>query len=129
VVFDAGEETACTTSRWNWSKAKSLQALLDAGQAFPLARVLRIMEQTCSALQFAHERSIVHRDIKPANLMLTADDTVKVTDFGTGKNLAVRHRTADRACNGHAELHIAEQSESRVVTAAAIFSLGVMLYE
>jgi len=51
----------------------------------PLPRTLRIMEQTCSALQFAHERSVVHRDIKPANLMLTGDDTVKITDFGTAK--------------------------------------------
>src|SRR5207245_6596467 len=61
--------------------------LLDGGHAFPLPRTLRIMDQTCSALQFAHERNVIHRDIKPANLMLTADDTVKVTDFGTAKIL------------------------------------------
>jgi len=52
-------------------EGKSLQALLDSGQAFPLPRVLRIMEQTCSALQTLRTNgNIVHRDIKPANLML-----------------------------------------------------------
>ena len=87
VVFDAGEEEGLYYITMELVEGKSLQALLDSGQAFPLPRVLRIMEQTCSALHFAHERNIVHRDIKPANLMLTADDTVKVTDFGTAKIL------------------------------------------
>ena len=39
------------------------------------------------------------------------DDTVKVTDFGTAKILAVRHRAADRARDGHAELHVAGTGE------------------
>src|SRR5438445_11450852 len=87
VVFDAGEEDGLYYITMELVEGKSLQAMMDAGQAFPLPRTLRIMEQTCSALQFAHERSVVHRDIKPANLMLTGDDTVKITDFGTAKIL------------------------------------------
>jgi len=87
VVFDAGEEEGLYYITMELVEGKSVQALLDAGHAFPLPRVLRIMEQTCSALHFAHERNVVHRDIKPANIMLTGDDTVKVTDFGTAKIL------------------------------------------
>src|SRR5260370_16440185 len=68
-------------------EGRSLQTMLDARQLFPLPRVVRLMEQVCSALDFAHQRNVVHRDIKPANLMLTADDTVKITDFGTAKIL------------------------------------------
>src|SRR6202008_2178005 len=83
VVYHAGDEDGLYYITMELVEGKSLQALLDGGHSFPLPRTLRILDQTCSALQFAHERNVVHRDIKPANLMLTADDTVKITDFGT----------------------------------------------
>src|SRR5882724_8234792 len=130
VVFDAGEEDGLYYITMELVEGKSLQALLDAGQAFPLARVLRIMEQTCSALQFAHERSIVHRDIKPANLMLTADDTVKVTDFGTAKILQFGTVQQTAHVMGTPSYMSPEQVKGRVVDGRSdIFSLGVLLYE
>ena len=130
VVFDAGEEDGLYYITMELVEGKSLQVLLDSGQAFPLARVLRIMEQTCSALQFAHERSIVHRDIKPANLMLTADDTVKITDFGTAKILQFGTVQQTAHVMGTPSYMSPEQVKGRVVDGRSdIFSLGVMLYE
>src|SRR5579859_3889737 len=130
VVFDAGEEEGLYYITMELVEGKSLQALLDAGQAFPLPRVLRIMEQTCSALHFAHERNIVHRDIKPANLMLTADDTVKVTDFGTAKILQFGTVQQTAHVMGTPSYMSPEQVKGRVVDGRSdIFSLGVLLYE
>src|SRR5206468_4502235 len=98
--------------------------------AFPLPRTLRIMEQTCSALQFAHERNVIHRDIKPANLMLTADDTVKVTDFGTAKILQFGTVQQTAHVMGTPSYMSPEQVKGRAVDGRSdIFSLGVMLYE
>ena len=88
------------------------------------------MEQTCSALQFAHERNVVHRDIKPANLMLTADDTVKVTDFGTAKILQFGTVQQTAHVMGTPSYMSPEQVKGRAVDGRSdIFSLGVMLYE
>jgi protein kinase-like protein/PEGA domain-containing protein len=130
VVFDAGEEDGLYYITMELVEGKSLQAMLDAGQAFPLPRTLRIMEQTCSALQFAHERNVVHRDIKPANLMLTADDAVKITDFGTAKILQFGTVQQTAHVMGTPSYMSPEQVKGRAVDGRSdIFSLGVMLYE
>jgi serine/threonine-protein kinase len=130
VVFDAGEEDGLYYITMELVEGKSLQALLDDGHAFPLPRVLRIMDQACSALQFAHERNVVHRDIKPANLMLTPDDTVKVTDFGTAKILQFGTVQQTAHVMGTPSYMSPEQVKGRAVDGRSdIFSLGVMLYE
>jgi eukaryotic-like serine/threonine-protein kinase len=130
VVFDAGEEDGLYYIIMELVEGRSLQALLDDGQSFPLPRVLRIMEQACSALQFAHERNVVHRDIKPANLMLTGDDTVKVTDFGTAKILQFGTVQQTAHVMGTPSYMSPEQVKGRAVDGRSdIFSLGVMLYE
>src|SRR5713226_4614557 len=130
VVFDAGEEDGLYYITMELVEGKSLQALLDDGHAFPLPRTMRIMDQTCSALQFAHERNVIHRDIKPANLMLTADDTVKVTDFGTAKILQFGTVQQTAHVMGTPSYMSPEQVKGRAVDGRSdIFSLGVMLYE
>jgi serine/threonine-protein kinase len=130
VVYDAGEENGLYYITMELVEGKSLQALIDGGHAFPASRALRIMEQTCSALQFAHERNIVHRDIKPANLMLTRDDTVKVTDFGTAKILQFGTVQQTTHVMGTPSYMSPEQVKGRPVDGRSdIFSLGVVLYE
>src|SRR6202165_4834957 len=130
VVYDAGEENGLYFITMELVEGKSLQALIDGGHAFPVSRGLRILEQTCSALQFAHDRNVVHRDIKPANLMLTADDTVKVTDFGTAKILQFGTAQQTAHVMGTPSYMSPEQVKGRAVDGRSdIFSLGVMLYE
>jgi eukaryotic-like serine/threonine-protein kinase len=130
VVYDAGEEDGLYYITMELVEGKSLQILLDGGHSFPLPRTLRIMDQTCSALQFAHERNVVHRDIKPANLMLAADDTVKITDFGTAKILQFGSTQQTSHVMGTPSYMSPEQVKGRGVDGRSdIFSLGVMLYE
>jgi serine/threonine protein kinase len=130
VVYDAGEEDGLYYITMELVVGQSMQAVFDNGEAFPVPRILRILEQACGALQFAHERNIVHRDVKPANLMLTADDTVKVTDFGTAKILQFGTVQQTTHVMGTPSYMSPEQVKGRPVDGRTdIFSLGVVLYE
>ena len=129
VIYDAGETDGLCYITMELVNGKSLQALLDANERFPLPRLLRIMEQVCSALQFAHDNKVVHRDIKPANIMLSPDDHVKITDFGTAKIMQYGAQQQTSA-TGTPSYMSPEQIRGKAVDGRAdIFSLGVMLYE
>jgi serine/threonine protein kinase len=129
VIYDAGEADGLYYITMELVNGKSLQSLLDAGEKFSLPRLLRIMEQVCSALQFAHDNKVVHRDIKPANIMLGPDDHVKITDFGTAK--IMQYGAAQQtSATGTPSYMSPEQIKGKAVDGRAdIFSLGVMLYE
>jgi serine/threonine protein kinase len=129
VIYDVGESDGVYYITMELVNGKSLQSMLDSGEKFSLPRLLRIMEQVCSALQFAHDHSVVHRDIKPANIMLTAGDLVKITDFGTAKILqyGASQQTSAMGTPGYMS---PEQIKGKAVDGRTdIFSLGVMLYE
>jgi serine/threonine protein kinase len=129
VIYDAGEAEGLCYIAMELINGKSLQSLLDSGQKISLPRLLLIMEQVCAALQFAHDNHVVHRDIKPANIMLTSDDLVKVTDFGTAKILQYGSQQQSSAM-GTPSYMSPEQIKGKAVDGRTdIFSLGVMLYE
>ena len=129
VVYDAGEENGVLYITMELVEGTSLQTLIEARQTFPLPRILRLMDQACSALDYAHQHKVIHRDIKPANMMLTGDDTLKITDFGTAKIL--QYGTTQTAQTiGTPSYMSPEQIKGRPVDGRSdIFSLGVVLYE
>jgi len=87
VVFDAGEEDGLYYITMELVEGRACKRCSMTATPFRCRARCASWIRPAAALQFAHERNVIHRDIKPANLMLTADDTVKVTDFGTAKIL------------------------------------------
>lgn len=90
---------------------------------------VKIMGQVCSALSFAHEKDVVHRDIKPENILVTADGTAKVLDFGIAKLTSASTVTRDKIV-GTPEYISPEQARGEPVRPASdVYSLGIVLYE
>jgi serine/threonine protein kinase len=128
-VYDAGEDEGLFYITMEHVDGPSLQERLDQKQIFPLPRILKLMEQACSALGTAHQHNVIHRDIKPANMILTADDTLKITDFGTAKIMQLG-TTQSGHIVGTPSYMSPEQVKGKLVDGRSdLFSLGVILYE
>ena len=131
TIHDAGvdSEAALFYITMEFVQGRSLAKLIEEKQAFPLARVMRIMEQACRALEYAHQSHIVHRDIKPANILMGELDALKLTDFGTAKILE-RGGTQSGQIVGTPSYMAPEQVKGRAVDGRAdVFALSVILYE
>jgi eukaryotic-like serine/threonine-protein kinase len=104
-------------------------------QRLPVRERLELFVQLCGAVQYAHQNLIVHRDLKPGNILVTAEGTPKLLDFGIAKILQpVEQRSGgERTVSAQPmmtpEYASPEQFESRPVTTASdVYSLGVILY-
>jgi serine/threonine-protein kinase len=93
--------------------------------------VLDIVAQAARALEAAHRAGIVHRDIKPGNLLIMADGTTKITDFGIAKaTLQDVSLTATGIVLGTALYVSPEQATGQPLTGSTdVYSLGVVAYE
>src|SRR5215470_11706343 len=110
-------------------RGTNLKALLQGDQPLTLPFIVEVIAQVADALDYAHAHRVIHRDVKPANILITADDRVKITDFGIAR-LDTSNLTQEGQMLGTPNYMAPEQILGREVDHRAdIFSLGVMLYE
>ena len=95
-----------------------------------VAEAARVATQVARGLSKAHHGGIVHRDIKPGNLMLTADGTVKILDFGLAKLSGSEALTVPSIVLGTVAYMSPEQAlGERLDHRTDLWSLGVVMYE
>jgi WD40 repeat protein len=131
-VFEVGEHDGQPYFSLEYCAGGSLDRKLN-GTPLPAAEAARLTETLARAVQAAHERQVLHRDLKPGNVLLAADGTPKVTDFGLAKKLDQESgQTHSGAVMGTPSYMAPEQARgevSRLGPAADVYALGAILYE
>jgi WD40 repeat protein/serine/threonine protein kinase len=131
-IHGTGEAAGRPFFELEYVEGGSLDHHLD-GAPWPPRRAAELVEALARGVAEAHRLGIVHRDLKPANVLVAADGTPKITDFGLAKSLAGDSGlTQTGAIVGTPDYMAPEQAEGKprdVGPLADVYALGAILYE
>ena len=129
VVYDSGEHEGVLFLVMERLPGRTLADELSRG-SLSVERVRSVGADVLAALGAAHNAGVVHRDLKPGNVLLAADGTAKVADFGIAKAVGDVDLTTTGILLGTPAYLSPEQLDGEVATPASdIYSVGVLLYE
>ena len=130
TIYDVEQQGELAYIAMEYVDGPTLDQLLSEPAPLDAERMFSILGQTAVALDYAHSKGIVHRDIKPANIMLSADGTAKIADFGIAKIAAAENLTMTGSIVGTPHYMSPEQVQGQAVDGRSDqFSLAVIGYE
>ncbi len=131
-IHEVGEAAGYPYFSLEFVEGGSLAGKLD-GKPMPAREAAKLVEALARAMQLAHSRNVLHRDLKPANILLTAEGTPKITDFGLARQMdSDSSETQAGAIMGTPSYMAPEQASGHAHEAgpaADTYALGAILYE
>jgi serine/threonine protein kinase len=130
TVYDLGEVNGRAYLAMELLQGKDLRQLMGTPALVHLEDKLRIMEQVCEGVAFAHAKDVVHRDLKPANIHVQPNGSVKIMDFGLARIGGASEMTATGTSLGTPNYMSPEQVRgAKADLRSDVFSLGAVFYE
>ncbi|WP_035307149.1 serine/threonine-protein kinase [Actinokineospora inagensis] len=129
AMLDVAEHDGDPCLVMEFLPSRSLSAVLAEEGTLPPEQVAAIGSQVAAALAAAHAAGIVHRDVKPGNILLGANGTVKITDFGISRAIDDGTVTETGMLAGTPAYLAPEIARGHDPSRASdVFSLGATLY-
>jgi serine/threonine protein kinase len=132
-IYEIGEHQGQAFFSLELCQGGSLaEALKRRDSTLSAAEAAGLLETLARALHVAHRAQVIHRDLKPGNILLAANGTPRITDFGLAKRLDVSHQTQSGALLGTPCYMAPEQANGevrRIGPASDVFALSAILYE
>ncbi len=129
-LFDAGEENALPFLVFEYVEGTVLARIIKRERRLSPARAVTIAVELLAALGYAHSKGVMHRDIKPGNIMLTADGSARVMDFGIAQHIADNTTDTPDGLRGTPCYLAPEYVNNGIYTPQCdLYAVGVVLYE
>ncbi|HVY06287.1 MAG TPA: HDOD domain-containing protein [Burkholderiales bacterium] len=129
-LFDAGEESELPFLVFEYVEGTVLSHMIKREHKLAPSRAVGIAVDLLAALGYAHSRGVMHRDIKPGNIMLTADGSARVMDFGIAQQIAEHIPDTPDGLRGTPSYLAPEYVNSGHYTPKCdLYAAGVVLYE
>ena len=129
TIFDVGREEDLTYIVMQYIEGPSLQRLIAHGEKFSVPEVIKLMEQVCNGLDYAHQNGIVHRDIKPGNILLDNNKRAYICDFGVARVDTSTLTQSGTAVGTPSYMSPEQVMGKKIDKRSDIFSIGCILYE
>lgn len=131
VVYDLGEQDGFPYIVMEYLSGDPLDRLIQSTQPQTLPFKLKVVEQVCYALGYAHRNDMIHRDVKPANVIVQPDGVAKLLDFGIARQEKNDGRlTRTGSVIGTIQYMAPERLKDGPFDGRSdIFSLGVLMFQ
>lgn len=133
TCYSAGESEGHVFLELEYVEGQTLAPIMECN--IPLERRIALLKAICDGLAHAHRHDIIHRDLKPTNILIGANGSVKVADFGLAKSIAADVHAAQLTLSSYAGGTLGYMAPEQFIKGATIdhrvdiYALGVIAYQ